>query len=94
MLVFPFVSDARKRRLVKRWSRRLLRILNVTAANNGLLPGIDLQITDDLSGLAVDDRGEITIASPRRDKAQAAAHARVGRYEIVHLLGRHSASLR
>ena len=35
MFVFPFVSDARKRRLVKRWSRRLLRILNVTAQVRG-----------------------------------------------------------
>ena len=37
MLVFPFVSDARKRRLVKRWSSKLLRILNVTARVRGEL---------------------------------------------------------
>jgi 1-acyl-sn-glycerol-3-phosphate acyltransferase len=35
MFVFPFVSDARKRRLVKRWSARLLRILNVSASVRG-----------------------------------------------------------
>jgi len=40
MLVFPFVSDARKRRLVKRWSRRLLRILNVTAQVRGELEAV------------------------------------------------------
>ncbi|HEY5862459.1 MAG TPA: lysophospholipid acyltransferase family protein, partial [Casimicrobiaceae bacterium] len=37
MFVFPFVSDARKRKLVKRWSRRLLRILNVSAQVRGEL---------------------------------------------------------
>ena len=40
MCVFPFVSDARKRRLVKRWSRRLLRILNVTARVRGELASV------------------------------------------------------
>lgn len=35
MLVFPLVNDARKRRLVKRWSVRLLRILNVKASVTG-----------------------------------------------------------
>jgi len=40
MFVFPFVSDARKRRLVKRWSRRLLRILNVTARVRGELEAV------------------------------------------------------
>ena len=37
MFVFPFVSEARKRSLVKRWSGRLLRILNVSAHVNGEL---------------------------------------------------------
>jgi 1-acyl-sn-glycerol-3-phosphate acyltransferase len=40
MFVFPFVGDARKRRLVKRWSRRLLRILNVTAHVRGDLAAV------------------------------------------------------
>jgi 1-acyl-sn-glycerol-3-phosphate acyltransferase len=40
MFVFPFVSDARKRRLVKRWSRRLLRILNVSARVRGELASV------------------------------------------------------
>jgi 1-acyl-sn-glycerol-3-phosphate acyltransferase len=40
MFVFPFVSDARKRRLVKRWSRRLLRILNVSAHVRGELESV------------------------------------------------------
>jgi 1-acyl-sn-glycerol-3-phosphate acyltransferase len=40
MLVFPFVSDARKRSIVKRWSRRLLRILNVGAHVHGELPSV------------------------------------------------------
>ena len=40
MFVFPFVSDARKRRLVKRWSRRLLRILNVSARVRGELESV------------------------------------------------------
>jgi 1-acyl-sn-glycerol-3-phosphate acyltransferase len=37
MFVFPFVSGARKRRLVKRWSRQLLLILNVSAQVRGEL---------------------------------------------------------
>ena len=37
MLVFPLVDDARKRRLVKRWSERLLRILKVQARVDGEL---------------------------------------------------------
>ena len=41
MLLFPFVSDARKRRLVKRWSRRLLRILNVSAHVRGELESVN-----------------------------------------------------
>jgi 1-acyl-sn-glycerol-3-phosphate acyltransferase len=40
MFVFPFVSDARKRRLVKRWSRRLLGILNVSARVRGELTSV------------------------------------------------------
>ena len=35
LLVFPLVSPARKRALVKRWSRRLLRILAVEARLHG-----------------------------------------------------------
>ena len=35
LLVFPLVSPARKRWLVKRWSARLLRILNVSAQVRG-----------------------------------------------------------
>ena len=35
LLVFPLVSPARKRSLVKRWSRRLLRILGVEARLHG-----------------------------------------------------------
>jgi 1-acyl-sn-glycerol-3-phosphate acyltransferase len=41
MFVFPFVSDARKRKLVKRWSRRLLRILNVTVRVRGELETVN-----------------------------------------------------
>ena len=37
MFVFPLVSDTRKRRLVKRWSARLLRILKVQARIDGEL---------------------------------------------------------
>lgn len=37
IVVFPFASDARKRRLVKRWSARLLRILHVRAHVEGQL---------------------------------------------------------
>jgi len=37
MFVFPLVSDTRKRRLVKRWSARLLRILKVQARVDGEL---------------------------------------------------------
>lgn len=37
MLVFPLVSDARKRKLVKRWSKRLLHILKVKAHIDGEL---------------------------------------------------------
>ena len=40
MFVFPFVSDARKRGLVKRWSRQLLRILNVSARVRGELESV------------------------------------------------------
>jgi 1-acyl-sn-glycerol-3-phosphate acyltransferase len=39
MLVFPLVGDARRRALVKRWSTRLLRILNVEARIEGVLGG-------------------------------------------------------
>src|SRR3954466_11718304 len=39
MFVFPLVSDAKKRRLVKRWSARLLRILKVRARIDGELAG-------------------------------------------------------
>lgn len=39
MFVFPLVSDARQRWLVKRWSRRLLRILKVQARVDGELVG-------------------------------------------------------
>lgn len=37
MVVFPLVSDHRRRRIVKRWSRRLLRILKVDARVHGEL---------------------------------------------------------
>lgn len=37
MFVFPLVNDARRRRLVKRWSARLLRILRVKARIDGEL---------------------------------------------------------
>jgi 1-acyl-sn-glycerol-3-phosphate acyltransferase len=37
MVVFPLVSETRKRRLVKRWSARLLRILKVEARVDGEL---------------------------------------------------------
>jgi 1-acyl-sn-glycerol-3-phosphate acyltransferase len=40
MLVFPFASDARKRQLVKRWSRKLLRILNVRVHVRGELHAV------------------------------------------------------
>jgi 1-acyl-sn-glycerol-3-phosphate acyltransferase len=39
--VFPFVSDAHKRRLVKRWSRKLLRILNVGVHVRGELAPVN-----------------------------------------------------
>ncbi len=39
MLVFPLVADARRRALVKRWSARLLRILNVEVRIEGVLGG-------------------------------------------------------
>jgi len=39
MFVFPLVSDARRRALVKRWSGRLLRILRVEARIEGELAG-------------------------------------------------------
>ena len=35
VLVFPLVSPARRRELVKRWSARLLRILNIEARVEG-----------------------------------------------------------
>jgi len=37
MVVFPLVSDTRRRRLVKRWSARLLRILKIEARVEGEL---------------------------------------------------------
>jgi 1-acyl-sn-glycerol-3-phosphate acyltransferase len=39
MFVFPLVDDTRRRRLVKRWSKRLLRILRVEACVDGELVG-------------------------------------------------------